>query len=144
MDQPVADRRADARFPPTRPHATRATLRPGCAVVLVDLSAGGALVQAVRPLRPGARVLLQLVSEEQAFSVAAHVLRCAVWSIDARDGATYRGALKFDHRCEWPREPDTRQGCGIPTRAKLDPGVPGHPLPGGGSHASSRSSKSAK
>lgn len=144
MDQPVADRRADARFPPQRPDATRATLRPGCAVLLVDLSAGGALVQALRPLRPGARVLLQLVTEERTFSLAAHVLRCAVWSLDAHDGATYRGALKFEQRCEWFWEPETRPGSVIPSRATSDPGVPGHLLPGGDDSTSSRLSRSAK
>ena len=59
VDQPLTDRRIDARFPPPARAATRATLRPGCPVVLVDFSAGGALVEASRPLRPGARVHLQ-------------------------------------------------------------------------------------
>lgn len=144
MDQPVADRRADARFPPLRPDATRATLRPGCAVLLVDLSAGGALVQAIRPLRPGARVLLQLVTEERTFSLAAHVLRCAVWSLDSHDGATYRGALKFEHRCEWLWEPETRPGSAIPPATQSDSGLPGQLLPGGDDPATSRPRRSAK
>lgn len=144
MDQPVGDRRADARFPPLRSEVTRATLRPGCAVLLVDLSAGGALVQALRPLRPGARVLLQLVTRERTFSLAAHVLRCAVWSLDTHDGATYRGALKFEDRCEWFWEPETRVGSAIPYRANSDRGLPGHLLPGRDDPALSRSPRSAK
>ena len=78
----------------------RVTLRPGCPVVLVDLSTGGALVQGDRPLRPGARVHLQLVTEVRTFVLAARVLRCAVWSLDPHDGVIYRGALKFEERCE--------------------------------------------
>ena len=46
MDQPLTDRRIDARFALPRSSVTRATLRPGCAVRVVNLSASGALVQA--------------------------------------------------------------------------------------------------
>ena len=100
MDRPLRDRRADTRFPPPRPGPARATLRPGCAVELIDLSRGGALVQAGRPLRPGSRVHLQLVLASGTFAVAARVVRCAVWSLDSSDGVRYRGALKFEERCE--------------------------------------------
>ena len=106
MDQPLTDRRTDARFPPPARGATRATLRPGCPVVLVDFSAGGALVEASRPLRPGARVHLQLVTEGRTCVLTARVLRCAVWSLDPQHGVTYRGALKFEDRYErfWESE----------------------------------------
>lgn len=99
MDLQVTDRRVDARFPPV-PDA-QATLRPGCAVALVDISAGGALVQAERPLRPGARVLLHVVTPRERYAIAAHVLRCMVWSLDPLNGVVYRGALRFDERVEW-------------------------------------------
>ena len=114
MDQPLTDRRIDARFPPPRHGATRATLRPGCIVLLVDLSAGGALVEASRPLRPGARVHLQLVTEGRTFALAARVLRCAVWSLEPYDGVTYRGALKFEERCEVFWEAETPAGSATP------------------------------
>jgi hypothetical protein len=106
VDQPLTDRRSDARFPPPWRGATRVTLRPGCPVVLVDLSAGGALVQGSRPLRPGARVHVQIVIEIGTFVLAARVLRCAVWSLDPYAGVTYRGALEFEDRCEvvWKSE----------------------------------------
>jgi hypothetical protein len=93
------------------PAISRATLRPGCAVAVIDLSAGGALVQASRPLRPGARVHLRLETARRTFSVAAHVLRCAVWSLDPDDGVTYRGALQFADRCEFFREEHERKSC---------------------------------
>jgi len=100
VDQPLTDRRVHARFPPPRRGEPRATLRPGCPVQLVDLSAGGALVEASRPLRPGARVHLQLVTAARTFALAARVLRCAVWSLEPYEGVTYRGALEFEERCE--------------------------------------------
>lgn len=106
MDQSLIDRRVDARFPLSAACAARATLRPGCAVALVNLSAAGALLQGCRPFRPGARVHLQLVTSARTFVLAAHVLRCAVWALDEIEGATYRGALRFEQRCEsfWEAE----------------------------------------
>ena len=101
------DRRVDARFP-AETVAARATLRPGCVSAVIDWSAGGALVQAARPLRPGSRVHLQVVLECRTLALAAHVLRCAVWSLDPNEGVTYRGALRFEDRCEAFWEPAER------------------------------------
>jgi hypothetical protein len=100
VDQSLIERRVDARFPLPPAHVVRATLRPGCTVVLVDISAGGALVRAGRPFRPGARVHLQLVTVARTLVLAGHVLRCAVWALDELEGATYQGALKFEQRCD--------------------------------------------
>ena len=100
MDQPITDRRHDTRFLPPLLRLTRATLRPGHAVSLIDLSAGGALIQGPRQLRPGGRVHLQVSTDARTFSLNGHVLRCAVWALDAHAGITYRGAVKFEHRCE--------------------------------------------
>jgi hypothetical protein len=101
MDSEVADRRFDARFDPPAVPELRATVRPGCAVKLVDVSAGGALVQAPRPMRPGARVHLQVTAGSQRLAIPAQVLRCSVWSLHPEHGVTYRGALIFDERVEW-------------------------------------------
>jgi hypothetical protein len=129
VDHAVGDRRHDARFAQPRLGTTRATLRPGCAVVLVDVSAGGALVEAARPLRPGARVYFQLVTENRTFVLAASVLRCAVWALDPNAGVTYRGALKFEHRCELCWEHATLTGFTVPAGSKSAPGEPGKGLP---------------
>jgi hypothetical protein len=103
VDQQVTDRRAEARVV-LFAEGVRATLRPGCSVCVVDLSPGGALVQGERPLRPGARVHVHVVTGVGTFTLTARVLRCAVWAIHPTDGATYRGALQFDSRCESFRE----------------------------------------
>jgi hypothetical protein len=115
VDFSLTDRRTDARFEVPDARVTRATLRPGRAVRVVDLSAGGALVQADQPLRPGARVHLQLVTIASTFALVARVLRCAVWRLDAEQGATYRGALQFENRCDIVWEPETRPGSHLPT-----------------------------
>lgn len=106
MDHTVAERRRDARFRHAWLHAVRATLRAECGVALVDISAGGALVRASRPLRPGARVHLQFTTASGAAALPAHVLRCAVWALDPHEGVTYQGALRFEQRCDWSENPD--------------------------------------
>ncbi len=101
MEEQVIDRRHHPRVAGTAYGGVRATLRPGCVVVLVDISAGGTLVEASRPLRPGASVHLQVTTAGRTTAVTAHVLRCMVWSIDPLDGVTYRGALQFDRTVDW-------------------------------------------
>jgi hypothetical protein len=99
VGQPLAERRRFARFTAASVPGVRATLRPGYPLEVVDLGAGGVLVEGQRPLRPGARVHLQLVVGHQDFAVAAQVLRCAVWVVNPHDGVLYRGALRFDQAC---------------------------------------------
>jgi hypothetical protein len=115
MDQPVADRRLDTRFGQPAIANTQAVLRPGYAVSLVDLSYSGALIQGPRPLRPGARVYLQLTTGTRRWGIVATVLRCSVASLDPRHGVQYRGALKFDHRCEALWEAGTLDGYLFPS-----------------------------
>jgi hypothetical protein len=129
VDCSLSDRRTDARVEVPDARVTRATLRPGCAVRVVDLSAGGALVQADQPLRPGARVHFQLVTTVSTFALVARVLRCAVWTLDAEQGATYRGALQFEDRCDIVWEPETRPGSHLPTGCAQGRPAQGHALP---------------
>ena len=129
MDQPLMDRRLDICFAVPRTSVMWATLRPGCAVRVVNLSAGGALVQADQPLRPGARVHFQLVTTVRAFALVACVLRCAVFTLDPHDGATYRGALQFEDRCESFWEPETQPGSAMPSLARQDSSVGGNAIP---------------
>ena len=129
MEREVTERRRDARFAPPADVTPRATLRPGCVVSLVDVSAGGALVEAPRPLRPGARVHLLVASTTRTVAVAAHVTRCLVWSLDPIDGVTYRGALKFEQRIEWQWGEPTRRGHDLPESDRLNTERSGNHLP---------------
>ena len=63
VDKQVKERRRDSRFSERVIAVMRAVLRPGRAVSLINLSAGGALVESQRPLRPGSNVHLQLVAD---------------------------------------------------------------------------------
>ncbi|HXG56977.1 MAG TPA: PilZ domain-containing protein [Vicinamibacterales bacterium] len=131
MDQQVIDRRMETRFPLPSQTVARVTLRPGCSVDLVDMSAGGVLVEAQRPLRPGARVHLQVATPDRTFSIAAHVTRCVVWSLDPLDGVRYRGALRFEHRIEWNWQEPARLGSALPESAGPTERSIGHLLPAG-------------
>ena len=92
----------------------RARVRPGHRLIVIDLSARGALVEAGRPLRPGSHVDLHLETEARRGTVGARVVRCAVAAIDAESGVTYRAALSFNERCDWVRETLTPAGYGVP------------------------------
>jgi hypothetical protein len=109
---------------------TQAILRPGYEVSLVDLSAGGALIQGPRPLRPGARVHLQLLTGTRRLGIAAHVLRCAVASLDSRQGVQYRGAVRFERRCDSLWEGSTLDGYLVPIDEPPVAAGEGHGIPG--------------
>ena len=104
------DRRAAARFSAPLLSHLHATLRPGNAVLLVNLASGGALVHSRRPLPPGVRVHVQIVGGPQPVRIVGRVLRCGVASLSAADGAVYSGALSFDRPCELPWPQDRRGG----------------------------------
>jgi len=54
-------------------------------------------VQSERPLRPGSRIHLRLAARHSSLAVAADVVRCTVWILQA-DVVIY-GALKFAEVC---------------------------------------------
>ena len=125
MDHVLKDRRTEVRFAPPSRADVRATLRPGCEVQIVDVSGRGALVLASKPLRPGGRVHLVVMISARRVTVAAHVLRCVVWSLDAA-GVRYHGALRFDEEVVWRWAEGARrvpvlpehQRSGVPERGK--------------------------
>lgn len=110
MGVAVTERRAHERAADEWTQTAKASLRAGCPLSIVNISRGGALVEGTQPLRPGTRVLLQIVTPSAAFGLSAVVVRCGVGALSADDGVMYRGALRFDERRDWTREVDTRLG----------------------------------
>jgi hypothetical protein len=102
MDFEVAERRAKHRFPPPAAVSLHVTMRPGCRVVLVDVTEQGALIEAPRPLRPGATIQLTVMADAARYAIAARVLRCTVAVLDPTGGVTYRGGLAFEAPVRWP------------------------------------------
>lgn len=70
-----------------------AVLRPGMAVILLNLSTRAALVESAAWLRPGARTELQVAVDGGRTSVRARLDRCYVAALEP---LRYRGVLIFD------------------------------------------------
>lgn len=80
---------ADSSGPPV------ARLRPGREVLVVNLSRGGACVEAVSPLRPGHPVDIRLALPEWQWQGEAQVLRCQVSALPRQQRVRYRAGLEF-------------------------------------------------
>ena len=93
------DRRNFRRTGPGEYGIISARVRPGHAVVVIDVSAGGVLIEISRGLLPGAAADLQFDTAHQRTSLRGRVLRCAVNRLH-RSGVTYRAAIAFDR--QWP------------------------------------------
>jgi hypothetical protein len=98
MADTIGERRAEPRLAAAALEIERATLRPGCLVAVLDLSATGAQVQSERPLRPGSRIHVRIAARNWTLAVDAGVVRCSVWILQA-DVVIYRGALRFEEAC---------------------------------------------
>jgi hypothetical protein len=98
MDRAVEERRTEPRLAAAALQIERATLRPGCLVAVLDLSANGVQVQSERPLRPGSRIHVRIAAQGGALAVAADVVRCTVWIVQP-DVVIYRAALRFEEAC---------------------------------------------
>jgi hypothetical protein len=78
-------------------------LRPGRPAAIVDLSAGGALIETEWRLLPGMQVELQLGEPVALYKVKGRILRCHVALLD-RERIRYRGALMFEQQLALGRE----------------------------------------
>ena len=108
------------RAPRSRPPGLAARIRPGHRVMVVDVSASGALLDASTPLRPGAGVEVQFERSDHRLRVSGHVLRCRVTALDPHRGPTYRAAIAFERTFEWACEETPRDGYGMPNLREHD------------------------
>ena len=94
-----ADRRVHRRFPPHELQWIQtARLKYGPLVSLVDLSAGGALLETEFRLRPESEAVLELVGAARDFVVPFRIVRCQVSALKGR--LLYRGACAFTRPLE--------------------------------------------
>ena len=107
----MSERRRTQR---TRAGGWAARVRPGHRVHIVDMSAGGALLEAPRPLRPGADVEVQFERSDRRVRMTGTVVRCGVSALDPDRGPTYRAAIAFNETFEFAREGMTQAGYGMP------------------------------
>ena len=75
-------------------------IRPGHPASIVDVSAGGALIETMFRLLPGTSVELHVETSTRHTRVRGEVLRSAVTKLRA-DGVCYRGAIRFDRHLPW-------------------------------------------
>ncbi len=98
------DRRAHVRLAAVDlPWIRLSRLRNGPAVALIDLSVGGALLEADVPLRPGSRLTLEIAGHagEEPALAPMRVLRCEIAALD-HVTTRYRGACEFVRPLELP------------------------------------------
>jgi len=90
-----------------------ARVRPGHNVSVVDVSAGGTLIESAHRLLPGTSVELQLETADHRLGVRGRVLRCAVVSLRS-SAVCYRGAVVFDRYLPWFVDEDST-GYSVPS-----------------------------
>jgi len=101
MNEFAGERRRDRRHRSVEEHGIlSARIRPGYTATLVDVSAGGALIETAHRLLPDAPVELHLDMEDRHIVMRARVLRAVV--VGLRPGSVcYRGAVGFDRHLPW-------------------------------------------
>lgn len=91
-----ADRRRIPRCCLAEEHGiVLARVRPGHRAVIVDVSAGGALIETGHRVLPGAVVELHVQRQASATSVRGRVLRCSIVCVRS-SGVRYRAAIAFE------------------------------------------------
>lgn len=113
----VERRRARRRHTTCDHGIVRVRVRPGWEVSLLDVSAGGALVETTYRLLPGSPIELHVATPERRASVRGGVLRSAVVMVQAT-GMCYRSAIGFDRLLSWFVE-DATAGYEVPGQEAL-------------------------
>ena len=93
-----------------------ARVRPGHHAALIDVSAGGALIETAHRLLPGAAIEVQLETSSSRESLKGRVLRCAVSGLRA-SAIHYRAAIAFERPLVWFAE-DGADGYHVPASGK--------------------------
>ncbi len=117
MTEELVDRRRARRRRSVEEHGiVAARVRPGHEVSMIDVSAGGALVETDHRLFPGTSVELHLEAENRRATVRGSVLRCAVVRLRS-SSVCYRGAVGFDRHLPWFVDEDST-GYPVPSAEK--------------------------
>ena len=97
----VNDRRSACRLRRPSDHGiVSARVRAGDDVEVVDVSAGGVLIETGHRLLPGAPIELHLARQDVRTAVRGRVIRCMVARVRAAS-ICYRGAVRFDRHLPW-------------------------------------------
>jgi len=95
------ERRVGSRHEGPEGHGIQSMqVRPGRRALLINIGAGGALIETGHRLLPGASVDLVLERSHYRATVRGRVLRCAVVRLQSAS-ICYRGAIGFDRSLPW-------------------------------------------
>jgi hypothetical protein len=98
VTEDVCERRQGARRGRFEEHGILAArVRPGHRAAIVDVSAGGALIETACRLLPGSAVELHMETPTGHTTIRGRVLRCAVSGVRPAS-IRYRGAIGFDRQ----------------------------------------------
>ena len=101
MTDSADDRRRTPRHGRVEDHGiVSARVRPGREASVIDVSAGGALVETKHRLLPGTAVELHLETSDRRATIRGRVLRCAIARLRS-SSVCYRGAIGFDRHLPW-------------------------------------------
>jgi len=104
-------------------------LRTGATVDLIDISAGGALVETSARLEPGTNLTIRPFSTRTGVAHRAIVIHCRVWKLGNRSGIRFRAGLCFETCSHFPlKQPARVSGNKLPSHARCQP----LPWPAGG------------
>ena len=107
MSHTSIDRRRAGRRRCLEEHGiVAARVRPGQEVRLLDVSAGGALVESRHRLLPGGCVELHLDTPHHRVAVRGRILRSQVSRLSAAT-IWYEGAIAFDGNLSWYTDEET-------------------------------------
>ena len=107
MSERRPDRRQTRRHLTADEHGVVSTrVRPGHRAKVIDISAGGALVETTHRLLPGTSVELHVETRSHQTNVRGRVLRCAVVLVRP-SWVCYRGAIGFDRHLPWRAADDS-------------------------------------
>jgi hypothetical protein len=117
MSDTTPDRRRTKRFGGHDHGIISARVRPGHEVSVLDVSAGGALVEGACRLMPGTVVELQLETDRERAAITGRVLRCAVARLRSTS-VCYRGAIGFERHLAWYVDTE-HVGRAFPSRTRF-------------------------
>ena len=125
--KPSIDRRRMPRLHSVDHHRiVHARVRPGHGARIVDVSAGGALIDTTYRLLPGTSVELHVETRTRQTRIRGQVLRCSVVSLRSSH-VCYRGAIRFDRHLPWIADDGSVTCSGVrpaySSRAAATPGA---------------------
>jgi hypothetical protein len=113
------DRRQTPRHLDADQHGVVSTrVRPGHRAKVIDISAGGALIETTHRLLPGTSVELHVETREHQTNVRGRVLRCAIVLVRP-SWVCYRGAIGFERHLPWLAADDSGAPACAASRSAL-------------------------